>query len=184
VLDACAAPGGKATHLAELMGDQGEVWAVDRSAGRLQRVAANAARLGTDCLQAMVADATKLLAQEPRWRGFFQRILLDAPCSGLGTLARHADARWRVSTTTVEDLLPLQARLLEAMLPLLAPGGRLVYATCTIHPAENSDQVAAFLRSHPSLQLLQQEQRWPDPEGGDGFYAAVMDLPATAPEAA
>ena len=184
VLDACAAPGGKATHLAELMGDQGEVWAVDRSAGRLQRVAANAARLGTDCLQAMVADATKLLAQEPRWRGFFQCILLDAPCSGLGTLARHADARWRVSTTTVEDLLPLQARLLEAMLPLLAPGGRLVYATCTIHPAENSDQVAAFLRSHPNLQLLQQEQRWPDPEGGDGFYAAVMDLPATAPEAA
>jgi len=184
VLDACAAPGGKATHLAELMGDQGEVWAVDRSAGRLQRVAANAARLGTDSLQAMVADATKLLAQEPRWRGFFQCILLDAPCSGLGTLARHADARWRVSTTTVEDLLPLQARLLEAMLPLLAPGGRLVYATCTIHPAENSDQVAAFLRSHPSLQLLQQEQRWPDPEGGDGFYAAVMDLQATAPEAA
>ena len=97
MLDACAAPGGKATHLAELMGDLGEVWAIDRSAGRLQRVAANAARLGTNCLQAMAADAADLLTLKPEWKGSFQRILLDAPCSGLGTLARHADARWRVS---------------------------------------------------------------------------------------
>jgi len=184
VLDACAAPGGKATHLAELMGDRGEVWAIDRSAGRLQRVAANAARLGTGCLQAMAADATALLEHKPEWRGTFQRILLDAPCSGLGTLARHADARWRVSTATVEELLPLQGRLLEAMLPLLAPGGTLVYATCTIHPAENCDQVSAFLKAHPSVKLLHQEQRWPDPDGGDGFYAAVMQLPTTEPAGA
>jgi 16S rRNA (cytosine967-C5)-methyltransferase len=70
------------------------------------------------------------------------------------------------------------------MLPLLAPGGTLVYATCTIHPAENSDQVAAFLKAHSSVKLLQQEQRWPDPDGGDGFYAAVMELSATAQEGA
>lgn len=174
VLDACAAPGGKATHLAELMGDQGEVWAVDRSAGRLQRVAVNAARLGTGCVQALAADATALLECKPEWRGTFQRILLDAPCSGLGTLARHADARWRVSAASVAELVPLQARLLEAMVPLLAPGGTLVYATCTIHPAENSEQIASFLQAHSAMKLCCERQSWPDPGGGDGFYAAVI----------
>jgi len=180
VLDACAAPGGKATHLAELMGDQGEVWAVDRSAGRLQRVAANAGRLGTGCVHALAADACDLLKERPSWEGSFQRILLDAPCSGLGTLARHADARWRVTPDTVSGLLPLQARLLEAMLALLAPGGRLVYATCTVHPAENQQQIAALLASHPELTLISEQQRWPDPGGGDGFYAAVFTAPVGA----
>lgn len=174
VLDACAAPGGKATHLAELMGDCGEVWAVDRSAGRLQRVAANAGRLGLGCVNALAADAGDLLQDRPQWRGAFQRILLDAPCSGLGTLARHADARWRVTPESVAGLLPLQARLLEAMVPLLAPAGRLVYATCTIHPAENHRQIATLFKAQPSLRLISEEQRWPDPTGGDGFYAAVI----------
>lgn len=178
VLDACAAPGGKATHLAELMQNKGEVWAIDRSAGRLRRVAANAARLGTDCLQAMAADASALLDQKPQWRGYFQRILLDAPCSGLGTLARHPDARWRVSPDSISTLVPLQARLLDAMVPLLAPGGTLVYATCTIHPAENGERIASFLETHPAFVLRHEEQRWPDPEGGDGFYAAVIQARA------
>lgn len=185
LLDACAAPGGKATHLAELIGDRGEVWAVDRSAGRLQRVAANAARLGCGCVNALAADACELQQQRPQWRAAFHRILLDAPCSGLGTLARHADARWRVTPATLTELLPLQARLLEAMLALLAPGGRLVYATCTIHPAENQHQIAAFLAAHPELTLRSEQQRWPDPDGGDGFYAAVITAPGiTAPAGA
>jgi 16S rRNA (cytosine967-C5)-methyltransferase len=185
LLDACAAPGGKATHLAELIGDRGEVWAVDRSAGRLQRVAANAARLGCASVNALAADACELLRQRPQWRGAFQRILLDAPCSGLGTLARHADARWRVTPDSIATLLPLQARLLEAMLALLAPGGRLVYATCTIHPAENQHQIAGLLAAHPELTLVSEQQRWPDPDGGDGFYAAVITAPGiTAPAGA
>ena len=177
ILDACAAPGGKATHLAELIGDVGEIWAVDRSAGRLKRVAANAARLGCASIQALAADATDLLQKRPEWSGFFQRILLDVPCSGLGTLSRHPDARWRVTASTVEELLPLQARLLAAMLPLLAPGGRLVYATCTIHPEENVAQVNTFLQQHADVQLESEQQRWPDPDGGDGFYTAVITAP-------
>ena len=181
ILDACAAPGGKATHLAELMGGGGEIWAVDRSAGRLKRVAANAARLGCASIHALSADAADLLAQQPEWRGSFQRILLDVPCSGLGTLSRHPDARWRVTAATVEELLPLQARLLEAMLPLLAPGGRLVYATCTIHPAENGAQVNKLLQEHADFLLESEQQRWPDPDGGDGFYTAVINAPITAP---
>ena len=175
ILDACAAPGGKATHLAELLGGDAEIWAVDRSPGRLKRVAANASRLGVDCLQALAADATDLLRERPHWSGYFKRILIDAPCSGLGTLARHPDARWRVSPASIKELLPLQQALLDGLLPLLAPHGRLVYATCTIHPAENGDQIAAFLERHPQMTLVQEQQRWPDdPQGGDGFYAAIL----------
>ena len=179
VLDACAAPGGKATHLAELMGDVGEIWAVDRSPGRLQRVAANAARLGCGSIQALAADASLLGQERPEWNGRFDRILIDAPCSGLGTLARHPDARWRVTQQKVAELLKLQIGLLEGLRSLLAPGGCLVYATCTIHPSENTEQIQGWLQSHPELKLHSEQQRWPDPTGGDGFYAAVI----TAPEA-
>ena len=175
VLDACAAPGGKSTHLAELLRNQGEIWAVDRSAGRLKRVAANAARLGHGSIQALAADASALLVERPDWEGAFQRILIDAPCSGLGTLARHADARWRITPETITALLPQQQALLDGVLPLLAPKGRLVYATCTIHPDENQQQVESMLKRHPQLRLMDQQQRWPDEcQGGDGFFAAVL----------
>ncbi|KZR92390.1 Ribosomal RNA small subunit methyltransferase B [Synechococcus sp. MIT S9509] len=180
VLDACAAPGGKATHLAELMGDEGEIWAVDRSPGRLQRVAANAARLGCSSIHALASDASQLGQERPEWRNRFDRILVDAPCSGLGTLARHPDARWRVTEASVAELLKLQIVLLDGLRSLLAPGGRLVYATCTIHPSENTEQVHGWLQAHPDLVLESEQQRWPDPIGGDGFYAAVITAPAAA----
>ena len=175
VLDACAAPGGKSTQLAELMDDQGEIWAVDRSEARLKKVVANAERLGMVSLQVLAADATDLLEIRPQWRGYFDRILLDAPCSGLGTLARHADARWRIQPDTIAELAKQQQRLLERLAPLLQPAGRLVYATCTVHPQENGEVVTAFLAGHPSWQLLHQQQWWPAPQAGDGFYAAVLE---------
>ncbi|MCP9806423.1 16S rRNA (cytosine(967)-C(5))-methyltransferase [Cyanobium sp. T1B-Tous] len=181
ILDACAAPGGKSTHLAELMGDQGEVWAVDRSEGRLRRVGVNAARLGLQSIHTLAADAAELVAQKPEWRGWFDRILLDAPCSGLGTLARHADARWRLSPETIRELVGLQRQLLEALVPLLKPAGQLVYATCTVHPAENGELIEAFLADHPGWVRRQQWQRWPAPGGGDGFFAALVQAPAGAP---
>ncbi len=173
ILDACAAPGGKATHCAERMGDQGEVWAVDRSAARLERIQANGERLGLTILQPLAADATTLLEERPDWRQRFDRILLDAPCSGLGTLARHADARWRQTPATVDALAAQQATLLDRLAPLLAPGGRFVYATCTVHPRENQNQIVDALRRHP-WQLDGERQWWPRPGGGDGFYAAVL----------
>jgi 16S rRNA (cytosine967-C5)-methyltransferase len=181
VLDACAAPGGKSTHLAELMGDQGELWAVDRSAARLERLRRNAARLGLGCIRTLAADALVLASEKPAWIGYFDRILLDAPCSGLGTLTRHADARWRIEPQAIDALVKLQRSLLEALLPLLKPGGRLVYATCTVHPAENRQQVAALLADHPALALLESWQVWPGAtasggagQAGDGFYAALL----------
>ncbi len=175
VLDACAAPGGKATHCAERMANQGEVWAVDRSSARLQRLAINAERLGLQpTLHPLAADAATLLVENPSWRGRFDRILLDAPCSGLGTLARHADARWRQTPATIAELELLQAHLLAGLAPLLAPGGRFVYATCTLHPRENQGQMAAFLARQPHWQLAEERQWWPQPGGGDGFYAALF----------
>jgi 16S rRNA (cytosine967-C5)-methyltransferase len=157
------------------MGDVGEIWAVDRSAGRLKRVAGNAARLGLGSIQALAADAALLSKERPEWCEAFQSILIDAPCSGLGTLARHPDARWRMTPKAIQELLPQQQALLDSLVPLLAPGGRLVYATCTMHPAENGEQMANLLSRYSELRLKSEQQRWPDAEeGGDGFFAAVL----------
>ena len=187
ILDACAAPGGKSTHLAELIGDRGEVWALDRSEARLRRLDRNAERLGLTAIRSLAADATALGELKPHWRGGFERILLDAPCSGLGTLARHPDARWRLSPEAIDGLVHLQHQLLEAMLPLLAPGGRLLYATCTVEPRENGERIAALLAAHPDWTLLEERQWWPTPAaaesgGGDGFYAALLQGPGLASE--
>jgi 16S rRNA (cytosine967-C5)-methyltransferase len=177
ILDACAAPGGKSTHLAELMGDQGEVWAIDRSAARLRRVEINGARLGLQSIQVLAADASGVAEAKPEWRASFDRILLDAPCSGLGTLARHADARWRMAPGAIEELAVLQQQLLAGLLPLLKPGGQLVYATCTVHPAENGGLIERFLAKHPLWRLATSWHCWPGSEGGDGFFAALLQAP-------
>ena len=177
ILDACAAPGGKSTHIAELMGDQGEVWAIDRSAARLRRVEINGARLGLQSIQVLAADARGLAGAKPEWRASFDRILLDAPCSGLGTLARHADARWRMAPGAIEELIALQQQLLEGLLPLLKPGGQLVYATCTVHPAENGALIERFLAKHQHWQLAKSCQCWPGSQGGDGFFTALLQAP-------
>ncbi len=182
ILDACAAPGGKSTHLAELIGDQGEVWALDRSEARLRRLDRNAERLGLTTIRSLAIDATALAEAKPHWRAHFDRILLDAPCSGLGTLARHPDARWRITPDAIDGLVQLQRQLLEALLPLLAPAGRLVYATCTVEPRENGALIHGLLQCHPEWSLRQERQWWPEPPeaergGGDGFYAAVLQAP-------
>ncbi len=177
ILDACSAPGGKATHIAEVMKNNGEIWAVDRSKERLNRVVLNASRLRCTSLNILVADSCALLKEKPNWERFFHRILIDAPCSGLGTLARHPDARWRMSPDKVEELVSLQFELLDGLLPLLRPGGQIVYSTCTIHPRENGHQIGQFLSRHPELSLKKDNQLWPDYQNtGDGFYTALMEL--------
>ena len=176
ILDACAAPGGKSTHLAELMGDQGLVLALDRGEARLRRVSRNAERLGLGSIAVQHGDATALVQQQPDLRASFDRILVDAPCSGLGTLARHADARWRIDPSSIDELVLLQRQLLDRLLPLLKPHGRLVYATCTVHPRENGQLLDAVLADHPELQLQQSWQLWPGEVAGagDGFYAVLL----------
>ena len=176
ILDACAAPGGKSTHLAELIEDQGLVLALDRAEARLRRVERNAERLGLHGITTACGDAVSLGARQPELLASFDHILLDAPCSGLGTLARHADARWRLDPASIDGLVQLQRQLLQGLWPLLKPGGRLVYATCTVHPRENVELVEAFSREQADAALLQHWQSWPGEMegGGDGFFAAVL----------
>ena len=175
ILDACAAPGGKSTHIAELIDNQGKIWSVDRSSRRAKKILANSERLGTTCLQPLVANSNDLLAKYPEWEAYFHRILIDAPCSGLGTLARHPDARWRINEDNIQELVVLQSRLLKSLAPLLKNGGKLVYSTCTIHPDENSNQIKNFLKIHSKFSLEYEKQIWPGEEdNGDGFYIAVL----------
>jgi 16S rRNA (cytosine967-C5)-methyltransferase len=144
VVDACAAPGGKTMHLAELMHDRGTVWACDRAASRLRKLKQNADRLGVRSIQLCEGDSRQL----PQFVGQCDRVLVDAPCSGLGTLHRHADARWRQTPETVQQLTQLQTELLEQAASWVKPSGILVYATCTLHPLENEAIVQGFLERH------------------------------------
>ena len=176
ILDACAAPGGKSTHIAELINNQGKIWSVDRSSRRAKKILANSERLGATCLQLLVANSNDLLDKNPEWEAYFHRILIDAPCSGLGTLARHPDARWRMNKDNIQELVRLQSQLLKSLAPLLKDGGKLVYSTCTIHPDENSNQIKNFLKINSKFLLEYEKQIWPGEENnGDGFYIAVLN---------
>ncbi|MGD1862243.1 MAG: 16S rRNA (cytosine(967)-C(5))-methyltransferase [Leptolyngbyaceae cyanobacterium] len=180
-IDACAAPGGKATHLAELMGDEGLVWACDRAASRLKKVAQNLRRLQLNCVQTCTGDSTAIT----KFVGEGDRVLVDAPCSGLGTLHRHADARWRQTPDSITELAQLQTQLLEQAATWVKPRGTLVYATCTLHAAENEAVIQRFLESHPPWRIYPPQahepaaafvtaagwvQVWPHRAHMDGFF--------------
>lgn len=149
VVDACAAPGGKTTHLAELMQDKGTVWACDRHASRLKKLKDNMSRLQLNSIQICTQDSRQIT----QFTGQADRALLDAPCSGLGTLHRHADARWRQTPDTVQELTQLQAELLDHTATWVKPLGVLVYATCTLHCGENEAIVQQFLQQHPNWSI-------------------------------
>ena len=149
IIDACAAPGGKTTHIAELIGDQGSILACDRVTKRLQKVKANASRLQLKSIQIQAGDSRDLsrLPQQ------CDRLLLDVPCSGLGTLHKRPDIRWRQSPEKITELSLLQQELLGTAANCVKPQGILVYATCTINPQENEKVVQSFLDSHPNWSI-------------------------------
>jgi 16S rRNA (cytosine967-C5)-methyltransferase len=149
VLDTCAAPGGKTTHIAQLMQNQGKITAWDIHAHRVGLIKDNSQRLGVSIIEACQQDA---LTADPQRDGYFDRILVDAPCSGLGVLRRRADARWRKSPEEIRQLVDLQKNILRRALSCLAPGGRLIYSTCTIMPEENEQVVSAILQELPDYQ--------------------------------
>lgn len=148
VLDLCAAPGGKATHIQELRGSRGAVVAVDAQGNRLARVAENVRRLGLERVYPVRADGESLALARP-----VDRVLVDAPCSGLGVLRRRADARWRKTEASLRALLPLQAGLLEAGAGHVRPGGVLVYSVCSFEPEEGRRHIDRFLAAHPEFAL-------------------------------
>jgi 16S rRNA (cytosine967-C5)-methyltransferase len=157
VLDLCAAPGGKSTHLAALMGDQGEVLAVERNPARAKALGDTAHRLHAHCVRVELSDA----ALERPEGAVFDRVLVDPPCSGLGTLQARPDLRWRVTPAHIEQLAAIQARILTAGAKALRPGGVLVYSTCTLSAAENEQQIESFLNqnTHFALEDLTHEQQ-------------------------
>lgn len=176
VLDACAAPGGKAAHLLE-QANEIKLWALDKDAGRVKKMEANFVRMGMTA-QCATADASH---PERWWDGvLFDRILLDAPCSGSGVVRRHPDIKWLRRQEDIPVLAAAQEKLLEALWPLVRKGGRLVYSTCSIFREENQAQQQNFLSSQSNARLLpitdplfKDGQIHPDPDH-DGFFYAVF----------
>jgi 16S rRNA (cytosine967-C5)-methyltransferase len=148
VLDLCAAPGGKTTHLAERMGDQGEVWALERSPERLASLRATIARHGATCVRVVGGDGLRY-----KFPHRFDRVLVDAPCSGLGVLARRADARWRKRESIIAEMPPVQLELLAAGARNLAPAGALVYSVCSFEPEETWQVIERFLARESGFRL-------------------------------
>ncbi|MBP1019969.1 16S rRNA (cytosine(967)-C(5))-methyltransferase RsmB [Serratia fonticola] len=177
ILDLCAAPGGKTTHILEAA-PKAHVLAVDIDEQRLSRVKENLLRLRQ---HAEVRQGDGRTPQE--WCGDqqFDRILLDAPCSATGVIRRHPDIKWLRRDSDIAELAALQSEILEAIWPRLKPGGVMVYATCSILPQENSEQIAAFLQRHGDAKLVATgdvqspgKQNLPHPEDGDGFFYAKL----------
>jgi 16S rRNA (cytosine967-C5)-methyltransferase len=175
VLDLCAAPGGKSTHIAALMGAKGEIVAVERDRRRAGELSRTAERLGATSVRVEVSDAALPRSEGP----VFDRVLVDPPCSGLGTLGVRADLRWRVTPEAIAEMAAVQAAILSNGAAALRPGGVLVYSTCTISSIENERQIAAFLDSHPDFSLDDLPSQLPH---GGTFAAApgssfLMTLP-------
>ena len=175
IVDLCAAPGGKTTHLAELSQDQATILACDLQGARLRRVEENAERLGLTSITTRRLDALKAAA-ELESEAPFDGVLLDAPCSNTGVLRRRSEARWRYDAGSQRRIHATQAALLRGALPLLRPGGRLVYSLCSIERSEGSAQVEALCAERSDLRLEREELWFPTPGGGDGGYAALLRL--------
>jgi len=147
IIDLCAAPGGKATHLAEMMENRGDVLAVDKYETKLNLMKASCQRLGLNIIRLLLFDAVSLRHQQ------VDRVLLDAPCSGLGVLAKKPDIKWKRDITDVINLARYQKELLGNASSLVRPGGVLVYSTCTTEPEENQEVVYHFLAKHPEFSV-------------------------------
>lgn len=168
ILDACAGVGGKSTHLAELTDDAATIDAADLNQTKLGLLAETAARLGLTSIRRHACD---LIDPRAPLADAYDLIVLDAPCSGLGVLRRHPDAKWRLSPADVPRLADLQRRLLDAIVPRLAPGGTLVYSVCTFTRAEGPEQVAALV-TRTGLTLISEQRTWPP--DADAFYLARL----------
>lgn len=170
VYDLCAAPGGKSCTLAEHMGDTGTVEAFDLYEKRVGLIEENARRLGLSSVKAAVGDATVFDPERP----LADRVLCDVPCAGYGDIGRKPEIRFR-DPGLVDNLPPLQYDILNNAEKYLAPGGRLVYSTCSLNPAENEAVAERFLQEHPQCRLLFRKTYFPQDYQCDGFFNAVFE---------
>lgn len=172
VLDACAAPGGKAVHLAGLMQNEGRLVCMDSNEKRLPRLHENIERCGVTIAEVVQHDWTK--PAPPEWHDSYDAILLDVPCSNTGVLRRRVDARWRLQKVDLEALIVIQNEILREAALCVKPGGRLVYSTCSIDPEENLELVTSFVEKNPEFTLGETKQILPFEAQTDGAFAAVL----------
>jgi 16S rRNA (cytosine967-C5)-methyltransferase len=169
VLDLCAAPGGKTTHISALQDGSGEIVAVERHPRRARALEQTCRRMRAGGVQVRVADAARL-----SWRPAFERVLVDPPCSGLGTLQSRPDVRWRASLDSIAELADLQLRILNSGASGTAARGVLVYSVCTISWAEGEGVIERFLAAHDDFELEEHFQLLPHRHGTDGFFIARL----------
>src|SRR3989339_1150876 len=171
VLDMCSAPGGKTTHISELLGDTGKVCALDISLKRLRLVQENCRRMGVQNVFIVCGNASE--GNVP-FHIKFDRVLIDAPCSNTGVLSRRVEARWRLKEEDMNKLADLQFSILKTGAAMLKPGGYLVYSTCSIEPEENQDIIKKSLSNEPQFCLDAEEYYLPTMNAGDGGYMARL----------
>ncbi|NJN73048.1 MAG: 16S rRNA (cytosine(967)-C(5))-methyltransferase [Limnothrix sp. RL_2_0] len=187
IIDACAAPGGKTTHIAEKMEDRGTIWASDKYKARINKIEQNVSRLDISMVRTLIGDSREY----PQFRQMADRVLLDVPCSGLGTLHKRPDIRWQQTPQKIAELTQLQGELIAAGSKWVKPGGHMVYATCTINPAENWAIAEKFLADHPNWKIAKPaedspafpyatEEGWvqvlPHKHNMDGFFMVKLQV--------
>lgn len=173
VIDACAGAGGKSLHLAALMQNKGKVLSMDVEEWKLQQTKLRARRDGVSIIERKVIEGSKTIK---RMKETADRLLLDVPCSGLGVLRRNPDTKWKLSEESIEKVRKTQQEILQSYPSMVKPGGQMVYATCSILPSENQDQIAIFLASEAGkdFTLIEDQKVLAQESGFDGFYIARL----------
>jgi len=173
VVDTCAGAGGKSLHLAALMENKGQVIALDIYDNKLKELKRRAKRNGAHNIETRVIDSTKVVK---KLIGKADKILIDAPCSGLGVLKRNPDAKWKLQPEFLENIRETQKEIINSYSRMVKPGGQMVYATCSILPSENENQVKAFLKREEGkdFKFIKDEKVLPSKSGFDGFYMALL----------
>lgn len=172
VVDACAGAGGKTLHLASLMENKGQIIAMDIHAHKLAELKKRAKRDGAHNIETRPIEGTKTIK---KLKGKVDRVLLDAPCSGLGVLKRNPDSKWKLNPEFLERVKKTQAEIIDQYASMVKEGGKLVYATCSILPSENELQVKSFLKKHPEFTFIKDQKVSPVKSGFDGFYMALLE---------
>ena len=177
VIDACAGAGGKTLHLASLMKNKGQLIAMDIYESKLKKLKVRARRNGVHNMETRVIDSTKVIK---KLHGKADRVLLDAPCSGLGVIRRNPDSKWKLQPEFLERIKGVQLQILRDYSKMVKPGGKMVYATCSILPEENSLQIQKFLNSEmgTSFSFINEQKVFVSEYGYDGFYMALLEKKA------